>query len=37
MKFLALFLRDLRTLVKGQQRETVQKNHRGKNKAESGG
>ena len=37
MKFLALFLRDLRSLVKGQQRETVQKSHRGKNKAESEG
>ena len=37
MKFLALFLRDLRSLVKGQQKETVQKSHRGKNKAESEG
>ena len=39
MKFLALFLRDLRSLVKGQRKETVQKrhekSHRGKNKAES--
>ena len=37
MKFLALFVRDLRSLVKGQQKETVQKSHRGKNKAESEG
>ena len=28
MKFLALFLRDLRRLVKGQQKETVQKRHK---------
>ena len=37
MKFLALFVRDLRSLVQGQQKETVQKSHRGKNKAESEG